>query len=214
MYLVNLFNRRMANQFFSADDGGGSGGDSNSTTETITTTETSTEEQKTEPKTVSKELFDKTASELAEKKRQLAEREKRLTELENAGKTAEQLKADELIKIEQLLKEKTLALSNATAISETATAKATIGLDNKDKTFDEVVNLMVNEDNELTATNSSKFSKLLIDVYNKGKTDALKDEHSKTADGIKTGGGNSSTSEFAKFQEKQQKSTEYVELKK
>lgn len=149
--------------------------------------------------TVSKKLFDKTSSELAELKRQLKD-------YQDKGKSAEELAAqrlqelqDEIATKEHKQKELNLKLSKANAMANVAEAKTKINLDKESlKDFDSVFNALVNDDETVTTSNSTSLNKLLLKVYQKGVDDAkLGNLNSHTA-GIVTGGSSGATSSIGK----------------
>lgn len=126
-------------------------------------------------KTVSKDLYDKTSSELADAK-------KRIKELESAGKTEQQRKDDEIAEKEQaiLQKEKELAekqvlLNKANIVKELAEVKATIGLDENVAKIDDFVDFILDDDETKSVENAKNFAKLLKEVYNKGANDNSND---------------------------------------
>lgn len=163
---------------------------------------TETAKIETKTSTVSKNLFDKTASDLAEAKRQLKE-------LQNKDKSAEELIAqrsqelqDEIALKEQKFKELNLKLSKANATANVAEAKTKINLDKESlKDFDSVFNALVNDDETITTSNSIAFNKLLIKVYQKGVDDAKLGNLNSHTVGITTGGSanSSNTSLGAKY---------------
>lgn len=178
--------------------------------ETTATTETAAGQKKTADtiaqaeKTVSKTLFDNTSSELAAVKKQLKM-------LEDAGKTAEQLKADELALQETRLKEVTARLNKSTAIGLIAESKTKINLDPKLTEFDSVLQVVIGNDEEVTTKNATALNKLLLAVYAKGAADATLDEMNKSGEGLKSGGENNASgkSKWAKeFNDKNKQKTD------
>ena len=143
--------------------------------------------QESKEKTVSKEVFDKTASELAEVKRKLRELEKNgksdaeIKDLDLKNKDEElQKKNEELIKLY-------VQLNKANAVANISEIKAKINLDKNDF-FDEVINALVTPDGELTDKRSKTFSKLVSAIYEKGIADAKSREWSSMSNGVKSGG--------------------------
>lgn len=137
-------------------------------------------------KTVSKELFDKTSSELAAMKKQMKE-------LENKGKTNEQITADAIAEKEQLLKdydlklrEASIKLNKANAMSIVSEAKVKIALDSKNTDFESLLNCIVSDDEDKTAKNADCFNKLVLAIYEKGFNDSKKSEWSSMTNGIKS----------------------------
>lgn len=131
-------------------------------------------------KFVSKELFDKTSSELASLKRQLKE-------IQNKGKTAEQLKDDAIAEKDQKLKELTIKLNKASAGSIISESKAKINFEANDDSIDSFIDTLINEDEEITKQNAIAFNKLLLAVYNKGVNDTTKNVRSNTGNNTRTG---------------------------
>lgn len=173
-----------------------------------------TVEPQTDPiKTVSKEMFDKTASELAAKNKANKDLEKRLQDLENQGKTAEQLKLDELAKTEAKLKELTLKANKSTVNGILAEAKAKINLDVKEVDLEKIIGLTTNEDETATTENAEYISKLLLAVYTKGIADAKKADYNSMGDGFKSGGTNKPTSYGAKIAEQNKTNTNFESAK-
>lgn len=175
--------------------------------ETTATTEpvasaTETVRIETKTSTVSKNLFDKTASDLAEAKRQLKE-------LQNKDKSAEELIAqrsqelqDEIALKEQKFKELNLKLSKANATANLAESKTKINLDKESlKDFDSVFNALVNDDENITLNNSTALNRLLLKAYGKGIDDAKLGNLDSHTVGITTGGSanNSNSSQGAKY---------------
>lgn len=153
----------------------------------LTQSSTPPTSQQVQQKVVSKELFDKTSSELAQLKKQLKE-------AENKGKTAEQLKQDELaekeaklLEIENKLKESTLKTNKATVASLTAEVKAKIALDPKTTEFTELIDILVNEDETITTKNATTFSNLLAKVYEAGFNSANANKWNSMSNGVKNG---------------------------
>lgn len=163
-------------------------------------------------KTVSKELFDKNASELAQIK-------KDLKALQDKGKTEEQIKADTIAEKEaliaekeNLLKEATKKLNNATALSLIAEAKNKIALQNKNVDIDKLVGAFVTDSEEDVKTNASALNSLLIAAYEKGASD--------TKNGIIKGGSKDitvgvdiETNDFINYQKSKTNLSKEVKLK-
>lgn len=162
--------------------------------------------------TISKKLFDETASELAQEKR-------KRKALEDKGKTDEQLKEDAIAEKEALiaeketlLKEATKKLNNATALSLIAEAKNKIALQNKNVDIDKLVGAFVTDSEEDVKTNASALNSLLIAAYEKGASD--------TKNGIIKGGskditvgGDIETNDFIKYQKSKTNLSKEVKLK-
>lgn len=139
-----------------------------------------------EVKTVSKELFDKTSSELASVKKQIKE-------LQNKGKTDEQITADAIAEKEQLLKdydlklkETSFKLNKATAVSIVSEAKVKIALEKENPDFDNFLNIIVSDDEENSVKNAKCFNKLALTIYEKGFNDSKKAEWGNMTNEIKS----------------------------
>lgn len=150
-------------------------------------------------KVISKELYDKLASELANLKK-----EKR--DLENKGKTAEQLTADALAEKENELnelntkfKEISLKTNKAIANSIISEIKAKVGFDAKSTEFEDVLLSLVNEDEIITTKNATSLNKLATSLYNKGFNDAKKGDWGDMSKGITSNGNGKPLSNGAKY---------------
>lgn len=149
-----------------------------------------TQQIKTE-NTVSKAVFDKTASELAELK-------SKLKELEKNGKSEAELKEMDLKEKDAEIQEKNkqlgelyFKLNEANAKSIVSEAKAKIKLEDG-KLFDSMVSALVTDDGELTSKRATAFSKLIMSIYEKGISDVKNHEWAGMSNGIKSGEGGTS----------------------
>lgn len=145
---------------------------------------------------VSKELFDKTASEVAELKKQLRE-------LQKTGKSEAELREldlkekddlikgrdEEIQKRDKQLNELYIKLNQANANAKVAEIRAKINLEN-DTTMDTIINALVTNNGDETTKRADVLSQLLSAVYEKGRTDAKSKEWSGMSNGIASGGNN------------------------
>lgn len=136
-------------------------------------------EKKAESKVVSKDLFDKTASDLAKAK-------KALKDLERKDMTEEQKRADEIAEKEQRLKELTMQVNKANAISAISEAKAKVSLE-KTEDIDTLISAIVSDEEDTTNKNATALSKLIVAIYEKGVSDTTKGIRKNTANGINVG---------------------------
>lgn len=126
-----------------------------------------------------KELFDKASSEIASLK-------KEFKNLQNEGKTKEQIEAEEKTAKDNLIKELQFKLNKQLVNTEIATVKSTIGYKDNETDINSFIDVLVGDDETKTSTNSKLFSKLLLDAYNKGVNSAKQGNIAKTGD-TKTG---------------------------
>lgn len=142
--------------------------------------------------TVSKELYDKTASEVAELKRQLRELQKtgkseaELKELDIKEKDAElQRRNEELVKLY-------VELNRANAKSILAETQAKFNL--KDASLlDNAIEAIVTDNGDLTKKRAENLNSLLKAVYDKAVADIKSNQWASMSNGIKS--GNSSVNE-------------------
>lgn len=172
-----------------------------------------TNSQTEQPKMVAKDLFDKTSSELADYKKKAKEFENRIKELENKGKTDEQLTAEKLAEKENALKETLLKLNKATAVGILAEQKSKIGLDDKKVVFDSIFDYIVSDDEAKTTENATYFAKLLQEVYQKGCMDSSNNRFNNVAKDTNVQGSSQNSSDFKKFNERFNSTNGRVELK-
>lgn len=146
------------------------------------------EQSKTETeKMVSKDLFDKATSEIAELKKQMKEMQKN-------GKSEAELKEIDLKEKDELLAKRNKELNDlyvklnyANAIANVAEIKAKIKLDN-DANMETVLNAIVTNNGDETSVRSKALSALMTSIYEKGVADAKSQEWSEMSAGIKSGG--------------------------
>jgi len=138
-------------------------------------------------KTVSKKMFDDTASDLAKAKRELKE-------LQNKGKTAEQISADELaeagaklLALQTEFEETKLKSNKSQALSAVAEAKAKISLKEDNNSFELLIDAITSSDSEKTTANSLELSKLALAIYEKGVNDVKSGDYNNMTNGVKTG---------------------------
>lgn len=138
-------------------------------------------------KTVSKKMFDDTASDLAKAKRELKE-------LQNKGKTAEQISADELaeagaklLALQTEFEETKLKSNKSQALSAVAEAKAKIALKEDNNSFELLIDAITSSDSEKTTANSLELSKLALAIYEKGVNDVKSGDYNNMTNGVKTG---------------------------
>lgn len=139
---------------------------------------------------VSKELYDKTASEVADLKKQLRE-------LQKNGKSEAELKDldikekdAELQKRNEELNKLYVELNRANAKSILAETQAKFNL--KDASLIETaIESIVTNDGELTKQRADNLNKLLNAVYEKAVSDVKSNEWSSMANGVKSGGNTS-----------------------
>lgn len=137
--------------------------------------------------TVSKDLFDKTASEVAELKKQLRELQKtgkseaELRELDIKEKDAELQKRNE--ELHKLYVE----LNRANAKSILAETQAKIGLTDTSN-FDNIIDAIVVDNGEITKSRATELNKLLVSVYEKAISDVKSNQWSDMSKNIKTNG--------------------------
>lgn len=175
MYLnyLSIFKQR---RMFNVDSGNGNGGDGGSGNKV---------ESK---KTVDKDLFDKTASELAQLKKDYNSLLSDKKALEDKGKTEEQLNNEKLAELEKKLKDKVLEVNKANSKSILSEIKAKINLDTKVADIDEILDTIVSEDETINNNNAMLFNKLFKAIYEKGLNDASDNNFKKASDDIKNGG--------------------------
>ena len=143
--------------------------------------------QTTQTQTVPKELFDKTASEVAELKKQLREMQKtgkseaELKELDIKEKDAElQKRNEELAKLY-------VELNRANAKSILAETQAKINL--KDTSlFENVIEAIVVDNGDLTKKRATELNKLINSVYEKAVADVKSNQWADMSKDIKSGG--------------------------
>lgn len=144
--------------------------------------------------TVSKELYDKTASEVAELKRQLRELQKtgkseaELKELDIKEKDAElQRRNEELVKLY-------VELNRANAKSILAETQAKFNL--KDASLlDNAIEAIVTDNGDLTKKRAENLNNLLKAVYDKAVADIKSNQWASMTSDIKSNGGNSSSND-------------------
>lgn len=179
------FEKPMNIQLFADEQGAG-------TSETTTATPTQTQQQPSP--TVSKELYDKTASEVAELKRQLRELQKtgkseaELKELDIKEKDAElQRRNEELVKLY-------VELNRANAKSILAETQAKFNL--KDASLlDNAIEAIVTDNGDLTKKRAENLNNLLKAVYDKAVADIKSNQWASMTSDIKSNGGNSSSND-------------------
>lgn len=120
-----------------------------------------------EDKKVSKTLYETTVNELVEAK-------KKLKAIEDAGKTAEQLKEDRIAQLEAEKKQILLENNQSKAVALTSESKSKINLDSKNTDFDEVLSIITSDNIDVTTKNATTLNKLLLAIYQKGIDDAQK----------------------------------------
>ena len=144
--------------------------------------------------TVSKDLFDKTASEVAELKKQLRELQKtgkseaELRELDIKEKDAELQKRNE--ELHKLYVE----LNRANAKSILAETQAKIGLTDA-SAFDNIVDAIVVDNGDITKSRATELNKLLVSVYEKAISDVKSNQWSDMSKNIKTNGISTNTND-------------------
>lgn len=173
------------------------------------TKSTTNETQQTPPviktsneKVVSKDLFDKTANELSQLK-------KELKELKDVGKSTEQKTQDALAELDQAKKQKqeeldnlTIKLNKANSIATLSDIKSKINLSDKDTEFDGLIDELVMLDGDKTSKRIISFKGLLEKVYNKGFEQAKQGGWNSMSN-IKANNSSGKTkSGFAEYQEK------------
>lgn len=155
--------------------------------------DTSTKQSDTK-NTVSKDLFDKTASEVAELKKQLRELQKtgkseaELRELDIKEKDAELQKRNE--ELHKLYVE----LNRANAKSILAETQAKIGLTDA-SAFDNIVDAIVVDNGDITKSRATELNKLLVSVYEKAISDVKSNQWSDMSKNIKTNGISTNTND-------------------
>ena len=167
----------------------------------------------TEPKKVDKDIFDKTASELAESKKANKELLAKLKEIEDKGKTAEQLAQEKLEEQKKQYEEMSAKMNKLTATNILASVKTTIGLDDTEN-FDGVLDFIVSNDEESTTKNANYMAKLLKAVYEKGANDSSNDRFENTASNTQANNDKkyNKASAFESFQKNKENNNERVEL--
>ena len=175
------FERPMNIQLFADEQGAGT----TETPNTETTQATSNTQQTTN--TVSKELYDRTASEVAELKRQLKEIQKNgkseaeLKEIDLKEKDAElQKRNEELHKLY-------IELNRANAKSILAETQAKFNLKDP-KLFDNVVEAIVVDNGDVTKARATALNDLLKAVYEKGVSDVKTNQWADMSKGLKSSG--------------------------
>jgi hypothetical protein len=169
---------------------------------------------------VSKELFDKKMSEMAELSRKLKEYENTIKEYENINKTAEQKAQDALAELEQAkaerqreLDELTIKFNKASAIADISEIRGKLKLSDSDKDIDTLIEHLVELDADKTKSKVSVFKGLLESVYNKGFETAKQGGWNAMSNNIASGQPAQSKSAFAKYQESAIKSDLTQEVK-
>lgn len=165
----------------------------NANTETSQKQETSNNKNET-TNMVSKDLFDKTASEVADLKKQLRE-------LQKTGKSEAELKEldikekdAELQKRNEELHKLYVELNRANAKSILAETQAKIGLTDA-SAFDNIVDAIVVDNGEITKNRATELNKLLVSVYEKAISDVKSNQWSDMSKNIKTNGTSTNTNE-------------------
>lgn len=150
---------------------------------------------------VSKELFDRKMSEMAELNR-------KLKEYENMNKTAEQKAQDALAELEQAkaerqreLDELTVKFNKASAIADISEIRGKLKLSDSDKDIDTLIEHLVELDADKTKSKVSVFKGLLESVYNKGFEAAKQGGWNAMSNNTASGQPAQSKSAFAKYQE-------------
>lgn len=163
--------------------------------------------------TVSKALFDKKMSEMAELSR-------KLKEYENMNKTAEQKAQDALAELEQAkaerqreLDELTIKFNKASAIADISEIRGKLKLSDNDNDIDTLLGYLVELDADKTKSKVSIFKGLLESVYNKGFEAAKQGGWNAMANNTASGQPAQSKSQFAKYQEAAIKSELKEEVK-
>lgn len=182
------------------------------TTQQQTDLQQNANEEKKE-QTVSKELFDKKTSELAELKR-------KLKEYEDRNKTAEQKAQDALAELEAKIAEKEkehqevlIKLNRANAVAELAEFKSKLSFAEKEnKMFDEFVDYLVDIDSEKTGKKVTAFKGLLEQIFNKGFDMARQGSWSALSS-IKTASGSANKTEYEAYLERKKETSNKIDFK-
>ena len=98
----------------------------------------------------------------------------KLTDDERASQEREQDK-QEIRRLTELLKQNTVTGNKGLAISATSNVKSILGLNDGDADYDKFINKIVSDDSSKTKEIAKYVAKIANDAYNKGKTDATKD---------------------------------------
>ena len=98
----------------------------------------------------------------------------KLTDDEKASQEREQDK-QEIQRLKDLLKQNTLTGNKSLAIGSTSGLKSILGLKDDDADYDTFINNIVSDDSSKTNAIAKYVAKVANDAYNKGKTDATKD---------------------------------------
>lgn len=168
-------------QLFASESDNNNGSDSNLDNKTP-----KEQKQQETTSTVSKELYDKTASEVAELKKQLKE-------LQKTGKSEAELKEIELKEKDLEIKKANEDLNNlylqlnlANANANVAEIKSKINLENTES-LDMLIQAIITTNGDETTKRSKAFSELLKSVYEKGISDSRQQEWSSMSNNIKSG---------------------------
>lgn len=98
----------------------------------------------------------------------------KLTDDERASQEREQDK-QEIRRLTDLLKQNTVTGNKGLAMNTTSNLKSILGLKDDDAEYDKFINNIVSDDSSKTNDIAKYVAKIANDAYNKGKTDATKD---------------------------------------
>lgn len=98
----------------------------------------------------------------------------KLTDDERASQEREQDK-QEIRRLTDLLKQNTVTGNKGLAMNATSNVKSILGLTDDDAEYDKFINNIVSDDSSKTNAIAKYVAKIANDAYNKGKTDATKD---------------------------------------